>query len=68
MPKTRSAHCDLLAMAMRRARDDVAAGRVPGSMPDGARVVGEAVDVPVELDQPGNEHAVKQAGVKRPRQ
>ena len=68
MPKTRSARCDLLAMAMRRARDDVAAGRVPGSMPDGARVVGEAVDVPVELDQPGNEHAVKQAGVERPRQ
>ena len=54
MPKTQPQGVDLLALAMRRARDDVAAGRVPSSVPDGARVVCDAADVPVELDQSGD--------------
>ena len=69
MPKNaRNGGPDLLALAMRRARADVAAGRVPGSMPDGARVVGDTADMSVELDRPGSKPAAKQAGVKRPHQ
>lgn len=35
MPKTQPKSGDLLALAMRRARDDVAEGRVPKHSPDG---------------------------------
>ena len=65
MPKTRPSGPDLLALAMRRARDDVAVGRVR-SVPVRARVVGDAADVAVELEKVRAERPTKQAGVKRP--
>ena len=51
---------DLLTLAMRRAHAEAV------SMPDRAGVVGDGADVPVELDQTGDEPAAQETRAERP--
>ena len=51
---------DLLTLAMRRAHAETV------SMPDGAGAVDDGVDVPVKLDQTGDEPAAQESSAERP--
>ena len=64
---------DLLTLAMQRARDDVAAGRVPkhppnASMPDGPGVVDDGANVSVEVNEVGADPPAQEPRTEGPHQ